>query len=199
LDITPTDSTHHISLIGSNLNILTIGNIRLLEDYTTPNVNRSPYMAANHTILDFNNYGNIETRNTIVNGGTNANYGRLIGLNLNVFGSTLAGALNGDIFPIYQDYSRIDTIYTSGEYYIKNFFNSPIGIRTENPLAHLHIDCTSILYPTAVAANGGGLLITGDTGTVPLNYDGSELGAGTRFMWIPERKSLYVGDVNGLA
>jgi hypothetical protein len=111
----------------------------------------------------------------------------------------LAGALNGDIFPIYQDYSRIDTIYTSGEYYIKNFFNSPIGIRTENPLAHLHIDCTSILYPTAVAANGGGLLITGDTGTVPLNYDGSELGAGTRFMWIPERKSLYVGDVNGLA
>lgn len=56
--------------------------------------------------------------------------------------------------------------------------NGKIGIGTDNPLARLTM-------------SDGALLIAGSTGGTPV------AGAGTRFMWIPEKKAFRAGEVTG--
>jgi hypothetical protein len=58
-----------------------------------------------------------------------------------------------------------------------------VGIGIDTALAKIHLE-------------GGGLLFSGNIGSTPVKTDGSQLGAGTRMMWIPAKGAFRAGGLN---
>jgi len=74
------------------------------------------------------------------------------------------------------------TLHHDGNTWVANSFlfntGNEIGINTTAPLSKLHV-------------NNGSVMFSGDAGNTPIN------GIGTRFMWIPSKKAIRAGEVNG--